>query len=382
MSKVVPAFYDTISSGRLLVMLGVLWFVSIWSSIFYMSPGTDDAHFILEALGFITHGDIGFIYLDTFHEFFLTLPPYAFLNGLFYLTWDGIGLPINYYTYKIFHLLTLSFLITVSAGFTYFHPAANRKVRVARASLMLLFLATTPFALDIFNPRPEALGLGTTVLALMFFARSNGTLGAVAWGYPAAGFCLGVAAAAHPSFIVTSSGLALSALVFAFRNGAAKSAVTAIVVGFLPVLAVVVWYIAHLPLSVETLLANVGGRSPNASSFGVAALTVVDYVLLRLPLDASYSVRLYWGLPFWVFSLLLLACFVTLIGDLRRQAVGPIAQLHQLHWTFLLMSLVNALMAPSGRVQVYVVVSFAAALLIASRYFDRYDESEHSKAMG
>jgi hypothetical protein len=368
MNRLAGVVCETLSSGRLLAMLGFLWMVAIWSSIYFMSPGTDDAHFILEALGFMTHGDIGFLYIQAFHEFFLTLPPYAVLHGLFYLAWDGLGLPINYYTYKIFHLLALNALIAASALFIYSNPAASRAVKISRTCLMLVLLGVTPFTLDIFNPRPETLGLACTVLALSFFARANGAMGSAAWGYPAAGFCLGLAAAAHPSFAVTSAGMALFTVILVFRNAAPKQALTAIALGLLPALVIVVWYAAHLPVSLETLSANVGGRSPTASSFGVTILTVVDYIFLRLPLAASFAAKVYWGVPFWTFCLLLLASLAILIGDLRRRATGPLAQLHLLLWVFLAMSLVNVLIASSGRVQIYVVASYAAALLIASRF--------------
>ena len=368
MSKLVEVAYEALSSGRLMAMLGFLWLVAIWSSIYFLSPGTDDAHFILEALGFMTHGDIGFLYIQTFHEFFLTLPPYAFLHGLFYLAWDSIGLPINYYTYKVSHLLALNALIAASAVFIFSNPAASRAVKISRTCLLLILLGVTPFTLDIFNPRPETLGLAATVLALLFFASANGAMGSAPWGYPAAGFCLGLAAVTHPSFTVTSAGMALFAIILVFRNAAPRPALTAIILGLLPTFAVLIWYAAHLPVSLETLLANVGGRSPTASSFGVTILTVVDYLLLRLPSSASLAAKVYWGLPFWIFSLLLLANLVILVGDLRCRASGPLAQLHQLLWVFLAMSLLNALIAPSGRVQIYVVASFAAALMIATRF--------------
>jgi len=381
MGKPSLAVLDTLSSGRFLAMLGFLWMISIWSSIFYMSPGTDDAHFILQALGFISHGDIGFLYIETFYEFFLTLPPYAFFHAVFYLAWDAIGLPINYYTYKIFHLLALNALIVVSAAFVYFYPAASKKIQVARASLMLVLLAITPFTLDIFNPRPETMGLAVTVLALFFFACANGSIGKASWGYPAAGFFLGLAAATHPSFTITSGGVAVFALILVVRNAAGIGAIAAIACGLLPVLAVVIWYAAHLPLSLDTLMANVGGRSPTSSSFGVTVLTVVEYILLRLPSNTSISARLYWGLPFWIFGLLLLACLVFLIRDFLKRVMGPVAQMQNLLWVFLAMTLLNALIAPSGRIQIYVVSSFAAALVVASRYRGEGDTAKTGEAI-
>ncbi len=368
MTRLLLIAHQTLSSTRLLGALAVLWLIAIWSSVLYMSPGTDDAHFILEALGFITHGDIGFLYIQTFREFFLTFPPYAFLHGVFFFVWDGVGLPINYFTYKTFHLFCLMVLILLASMFVYRVPADSRATRVSRTCLILVLLAVAPVTLDIFNPRPETLGLAATVSAMLFFAYGNGAIGSKPWCYGCAGFCVGLAAATHPSFMITSAGLGPVALLLVIRNSAAKAAIGALVLGALPVIAVVTWYLYHYPLSVETLSANVGGRAPTTSSLGVSVLAVLDYILLRLPSGAPLATRLYWGLTFWTFGLLLLASLAILVSDLLQRSRGPLAQLHILLWVFLAMSLVNVLLATSGRVQVYVVASFAAALLVASRY--------------
>jgi hypothetical protein len=363
--KVFLSCFGEIFSSRVTTrFIAIAWLFHIWGSIWYLAPGPDDAVFITQALGLIYKGDLGLMYLDRFQPFFINLPGYAFMQGLFYLIWDFVGLPINFFTYKIFHLGSLTLLLFTSVCLIRRLSGDSMRLANFRTNIFLLILSVSPFVIDSLYPRPEPLGLLLTALGLLLFqVAETATLGTARF-YALSAFCFGLAATTHPSFILVAGILCLFAAFRLFLTRKIRILVLCAVAATAPMAVVVTWFMLHAPESIEMLTEHVRYRTKNSENIGSGLSLMLKYAGFQH--SGSFAVKAYYAV-----------CFVTLIAalsgmmfvtvrayfcSLRRELAGPQLMVVM----FGLSSLINIAISSSPRIQLYTVVGFSAVFVLAT----------------
>ena len=364
MSALYLAARDVLCSRQVMILLGVFWAVNIWASIWYLAPGADDSFFISMALGFINSGDLALMYIDRFQEVFVYLPGYVLAQSLFYAAWNMLDLPISIFTYKIFHLIVVSSLVLVLV--TYLQATSSvARDWIFRANLLLALLGVSPFIIDLLYPRPEPFGLFTTVSGILaYHCACRSSNHSVGW-FVLSAFLIGLAATTHPSFIITSAGIGIAALYFLIRRKSARLLVLCVVACLIPAAAVAAWYLWHLPVSVEMLMANVSSRSPTAERFASGLVQILRYMAFDHPEDTALAVKVYYAISF---SALFLACAGTLmlmVRSIHRKSIGEISESGWLTLAFFLAALLNVVLN-GHRIQLYVVLSLAAVLSLVA----------------
>jgi len=290
---------DLLKQRRVTQYLIALWLVHIWGSIWYMAPGPDDGAFISQALGFIGFGDLGILYIDRFQGFFVNLPAYAFTQSLFYLLWSNLGLPIDFSTYKIFHLSVATGLIVVTVSIIRRTAEHNFELGNLRANLFLLMLPVTPFVIDVLSPRPEAFGLLAIASAILCFQIAEASTQRSTTILLLAAFLLGVSISTHPMFVVVGSGICLAFAFWLWRQRRYITIASCVVSAALPVTAMALWFLRHAPESIEMMLNHVGTHSPNVfDGFGSGFGVMLGYSTLQFSTHFSLMAQLFYAVCF------------------------------------------------------------------------------------
>jgi len=307
-------------------------------------------------------GRVSMLYIDQPAIYSAAFPSYAFLSGIFYWVWNAIGLPINFYTYNAFHNLTSTFALVALVGL-FFQTAANRREGALRTNITLTLLALTPFVIDIAHLRPEPMGLAATIGAILAFHRASQCARTVVWFYLTAGLLLGLAVTMHPSLVVSSGMTALAALIMLLRRGKILLSLQASMAGVVVPALVVGWYLANLPQSVDMLFFEVNQRSATLSGIGSSVMVILDYLLFAAPAGASLEVKAYNAVLFGGLVISMVAALVLLLAALRT-GWRSLSEVEFLCTAFFLGALLNTFIDPSGRTQLYVVMSCAAVLMV------------------
>lgn len=351
------------AGSRLLLPTVLLaWTLGLLVSPLVISPGTDDGFYALMPIGFFAEHSIGTFHLREFDQVFYVLPGYYFLQSLFYYPLLLAGMDYNFITAKLHQLVACAALVAVTAVLVtrLCEPAMSR----LRAGLALAALGMTPFVQDAMNIRPEPAGLLATAVALAAFHRGMaGTAGGRLW-FATAAFALGLAATMHPTFIVTSGGVGLMAIVLVAHRRGWRSTLLPIAAGCLPPLIMVLWYLANLPQSWIALSANAELRAGGWHNPLIGLIDIVEVAfMLRgggLSLAQLNQVLLYQAM-FW--STLLAVGFAfhawrSAATPARRDTILLLA-------VMLAMALVNIMINASTRLQFHVVLSYPAVVLAA-----------------
>jgi hypothetical protein len=358
----VPQILAAASSRRLCGLLFALWCIGIWGSPFYIAPTSDDGAYISEAIGVMQFGRVSMLYIDQPALYSAAFPSYAYLSGIFYQVWDAVGLPINFFVYNAFHNLTATLLLAVAVRLL-FHTATSRPEGALRANVTLTLLALSPYVIDVAHLRPEPIGLAATIGAILAFAIASRARDSGTGLYMLSALLLGLAVTMHPSLTVISGLTGLAALVLLLRRGMLRDALLAVFAGLLVPALVVGWYLANLPQSVDMLFYEVNQRAATLEGIGASLKVILENVLLTQPAGASIEVKAYNAILFGGLAVSMIAALTMLLAVLlkRLQAIGD-AEL--LCAVFFVGAVLNTTMDPSGKTQLYVVLSCASALMV------------------
>ncbi len=352
-----------ISSLTLTRIIIAGWTLHIWGSIWYLAPGPDDAAFISQAMGFIFHGDLGTMYFDRFQLFFLNMPGYAFMQAIFYTVWNTMGLPLNIFTYKIFHLGSISLLLYFSCRLIMGLSKSDHQTGRFRINIFLLLLAVSPFVIDGLYPRPEPLGLLITVLGLLLFqSAENGRSERVQYVW--ASVCFGIAMAMHPTFILISGSLCAFAGYYLAKNGKILTLALCAFAASIPLLLVILWLWGHAPESFDMLGEHIRQRSDNSGDIGRGLWLMIEFAILLHP--GSIAVKLYYAICFSTLSLGLVSLFVVLARRIASGTIKSISAPHAMAVIFGLASFANIAISSSPRIQLYTVLGFGIMFTLST----------------
>ena len=359
MSRWGAEVYSALQSRWVVAALLGFWIVAATTSAWWLVPGTDDGFYLYQILAFVHAGSIAVPFLDEWWSVYTNLPGYPVLQGLFFWLWDLVGLPISVTTHRAFQIACLVLLMLLSARLLH-GAAAGGRGRLAVA-LFLLLLGVTPFALDALFLRPELLGVLTTVVSLLFFARgwrSDDPRSALA-----AGLALGIAVTTHPTLVYSNGVVAIAfagALLMRRRYVFLAWSMAATVV---PVALAIAYFLTGGEEALAQLGHHIQGRAPG---LGGGVLAAFEYV--REAVAAPSAATLFFGIPFAAFILLFVAAAATLAVTLFaavRQRTWPFdAAAGGIH-AFFLGGTMAMVLDSAGHVQLFTVVAFATVLSLA-----------------
>jgi len=367
MNLIAGAANQVISSRQSSYLLGALWLFNIWGSIWYLAPGTDDGAFISLAFGFQSQGDLVLNYFFHFQEFFINLPGYHFSQALFFWIWDQAGLPINLYTFKTFQLLTVTLLLILSCRLLAVAADSADGGQSYRFNVFLVLLAASPFIIDSLYMRAEPFGLMLTVSAILLFGGNSKDSFGNLIRYAAAAFLLGVAATAHPTFVMTSCGLSAIAVFILWRRRVFGGLIISFLAFSLPIAAAASWFLWHQPESLEILSRHVATRSHTLGGMGKGLTQILEYMVPIQASGKSVAVRLYYAVCFWtLFGSSVGLILGVLRTAFRRGIVIPNVYSLMVH-AFFVLTLLNVALDKSARIQIYTVLGFTTVLALATR---------------
>lgn len=347
----------------LLIAVACAWGLSLLVSPVVISPATDDGFYALMPIAFFAEHSIGTYYLREFDRVFYVLPGYFYLQSLFYYPLLLLGLDYNFVTAKLHQaaicagLVAATWVLVVRLS----EPATGR----LRAALALAALAATPFVQDAMNLRPEPAGLLATALALVMFHRGMTAAAPDARWLSAAAFALGLAATMHPTFIITSGGVGLAALVLVSRRSQWRQVLLCLAAGCLPIAVMLAWYLINLPESWQALSANAelrsgGWRNPTGGLIDIVRLAFLQDGGGGLSL-ARLNQALLYQVMFWC----VVAAVLCAVRWLRTPLTPAQRDTAILALVLLAMALLNIMLNASTRLQFHVVLSYPAVLVAA-----------------
>ena len=189
-----------LSSKRTFYFLLLGWLCNIIFSYFVLPPSDDGKTYFEPALSLLYKFQWGYFYGDEFIPKFTMFPTFSFFQSLFLYITSLINVPINLYTYKLFHALSIMALLLLSGYFIYLLHKKNKTDYITNYNLFLFLLGITPFAQNCWQLRPEIIGIILIILGLIFYRLWDISQGRKLFYYYSSAFSLGLSIALHPNF--------------------------------------------------------------------------------------------------------------------------------------------------------------------------------------
>lgn len=296
---------------------------------------------------------------------FLILPGILFAQEFFYWPYLLLGLPYTYYTAKLLVIAINIALFALVLRLLRDSREESAAKSFFRGLLFLVVLCTSVYMEDVISIRPEGAGLLATMVGIVCVLRAQAGPRAVLWR-AAAGLALAAAATTHPSFALTSAGLALAACILLWRREGWRALTVPIAAAAVPVLAMLAWYVLNAPESWDMLLLHVEERTPGSTYVGQPLVMLAKVVLQQGLEGQSALARLF--LAATRAQILLITALAVLLVAVSLARPGLRRQLGDAHLyaaIVLLLALLNLVVQSSPRTQYLVVLSFAAALTLA-----------------
>ena len=198
----------------LLSWVGVLVFSN------FMLPPSDDGNYYFEpALAFLHNkAQWGTFLGDDFNPYFIGFPTFSIAQSVFLFFTSLVKVPINLYTYKMFHMILIFSLIILTVHLLYLYLyRLNNSDYIVKSNLFIILLSITPFAQQCWQTRPEVFGDVLIVISLVFFCYWKIYNKNIFYYFSA--LFLGLGAAAHPNFMVVAGILTIVIIVANFIKG-------------------------------------------------------------------------------------------------------------------------------------------------------------------
>lgn len=296
---------------------------------------------------------------------FLVLPGLLFAQDAFFLPYLAAGLPYTYYTAKLVVLLIGILLIYFSFKLFDDPKAESGQDGFLRRLLFLVLVGTGVFMEDVINIRPETTGLLATIVGILCFRHAGRSERPGRWR-GLSGLALGIAATTHPTFILTTAGLGLLAMVLLLRRERWQVLPVPIVATLVPIALMVAWFLAHAPESMSQLLVHIDERNPQASYPGHSVLALLK-IAGGIGLEGqSRLAQLYIAATRGLLVVsVVLALIAVAAALLRRSSRARLTDTHLMVATLFLLALLNLFVQNSPRTQYLVVLAFTSALALA-----------------
>ncbi len=233
-------------SKNVFIILLLMWIVNIVFSCFILPPGDDESFFFGTAMGLLYKHQFGrFFISNEFTPEFQDYLAFPFIqSGFLYLT-SLINIPINLFTYKIFHLITILLLIFLTLYFIKLIHIANIKNALLNRSLFMVFLGISPFAQRFGHLRPEIIGIVFVIIGLILYRMWYISKKQPNVIFYCSAISLGISMAIHPNFTILSAFITLVIVVNQIKKGIQRYLIFFIIIEAIPLLIMLAWYLMN-----------------------------------------------------------------------------------------------------------------------------------------
>ena len=233
-------------SKSVFIILLLMWIVNIAFSCFILPPGDDENFFFGTAMGFLYKHQFGRFFInDEFTPEFQDYLAFPFIqSGFLYLT-SLINIPINLFTYKIFHLITILLLIFLTLYFIKLIHIANIKNALLNSSLFMVFLGISPFAQRFGHYRPEIIGIVFVMIGLILYRIWHISKKQPNLIFYCSALSLGISMAIHPNFTIFGAFLTLVIVVNQIKKGIKLHLIFFIIIEAIPLLIMLAYYLMN-----------------------------------------------------------------------------------------------------------------------------------------
>tara|TARA_B100000029_G_scaffold302663_1_gene295491 strand:+ start:4485 stop:6041 length:1557 start_codon:yes stop_codon:yes gene_type:complete len=212
------------------------WIINFLLSNYQIIPNSDDAFYIIPAIGFSQTNEISFIQFNEKYTFFERFPFYTFVQGIFYKL-ISFKFDINFYNYRLLNILIFTLILIFS-----FKIIEKFNIKdLKKIILFPIFIALTPISQTYILARPEILGILFILIAIYFFINKL--------NYKFGSLFLGLASISHPSFIFFN-------IIFFFKILLKKKLnliISCFLINLIPIIILIIYYYLNEPESISQL---------------------------------------------------------------------------------------------------------------------------------
>jgi len=233
-------------SRSLFIILSFMWAVNIAFSCFILPPGDDENFFFGTAMGFLYKHQFGnFIIDDVFRAAFQDYIAFPFIQSGFLCLTSLINIPINLFTYKILHFITILLLLFLIHYFIKLIHISNIRNTLLNRNLFMVFLGISPFAQRFGHYRPEIIGIVFVMIGLILYRIWHISKKQPNLIFYCSALSLGISMAIHPNFTIFGAFLTLVIVVNQIKKGIKLHLIFFIIIEAIPLLIMLAWYLMN-----------------------------------------------------------------------------------------------------------------------------------------
>ena len=171
------------------------WIVSFLFNFYLIIPNTDDAYYLMPAIGYLNTNELAYHIEDYQYKLFERFPLYSFIQGNFFKIINPL-ININFYTYRTLNILVFISILILS--FFLLKKILDKDGQNFNNKIIFLplILSFTPIQTIIVAFRPELLGILFVLISIFFLYKKEKKL------FYLSGFFLGLAVICHPVFVI------------------------------------------------------------------------------------------------------------------------------------------------------------------------------------
>jgi len=312
--KIKDVIIGVLASKSTLYILLLSWIGAIVFSNFMLPPSDDGRTYFESAIALLYKNIQWGVFIgDDFDPHFIGFPTFSFAQSIFLFFTLLLKIPINLYTYKMFHMILIFALILLTVHLLYLYQCRlNNSDYIVKSNLFLVLLSITPFAQQCWQIRPEVFGDVLIVISLIFFCYwklSNNNKNIF---YYLSAMFLGLSAAVHPNFTIVAGILIIAIIVANFIRGNRLQSVLFGFVASIPLLLIVVWFLIYYPESIQEFRLQVAYHK--GSIGGIKKLAAEA---LMLGGWQSTFIKLFYFIFWFPFLLIIVTTFALILKNIK-----------------------------------------------------------------
>ena len=301
-----------LASKSTLYILVLSWIGVLVFSNFMLPPSDDGNYYFEPALAFLHNkAQWGTFLGDDFNPYFIGFPTFSIAQSVFLFITSLVKVPINLYTYKMFHMILIFSLIILTVHLLYLYLyRLNNSDYIVKSNLFIILLSITPFAQQCWQIRPEVFGDVLIVISLVLFCYWRIFYKQIFYYFSA--LFLGISAAVHPNFMVVAGILTIVIVGANYVRGNHLQSVLFGFVASIPVLLIGVWFLVYYPESVQEFRLQIMGHTGVAG--GIKRL--VAEALMLGGWQSSF-VKLFYFIFWFPFLSIIVMTFALIIVNMK-----------------------------------------------------------------
>ena len=301
-----------LASKSTLYILVLSWIGVLVFSNFMLPPSDDGNYYFEPALAFLHNkAQWGTFLGDDFNPYFIGFPTFSIAQSVFLFITSLVKVPINLYTYKMFHMILIFSLIILTVHILYLYLyRLNNSDYIVKSNLFIILLSITPFAQQCWQIRPEVFGDVLIVISLVLFCYWRIFYKQIFYYFSA--LFLGISAAVHPNFMVVAGILTIVIVGANYVRGNHLQSVLFGFVASIPVLLIGVWFLVYYPESVQEFRLQIMGHTGVAG--GIKRL--VAEALMLGGWQSSF-VKLFYFIFWFPFLSIIVMTFALIIVNMK-----------------------------------------------------------------